>query len=225
MTVGAFRLEAGTGCRRDLVGCRSPARKRRRAAAEMVAALYDASLDAYLPHQWSDLQLFRTDYSTCSPSSKTARCSCRPSWDTSRATYQDVMRTLSAFPERSSGWNWTYGSGCRAAAGGQANSTAPWRCWPLRWRPRRRQMADGWHGEWPGRRGVQSWRRRHGARWPWRRHGRPGRAARRGGEPASAIDLSKVSARQNLNETAFFFPHLMADAEGSVTMKFTMPEA
>ena len=44
-----------------------------------------------------------------------------------------------------------------------------------------------------------------------------------GGAPA--IDLSKVSARQNLNETAFFFPHLMTDAEGRVTMKFTMPEA
>ena len=42
---------------------------------------------------------------------------------------------------------------------------------------------------------------------------------------APAIDLSKVSARQNLNETAFFFPHLTTDADGQVTMKFTMPEA
>ena len=33
------------------------------AAAEMVAALYDASLDAYLPHNWPNLQLFRSDYS------------------------------------------------------------------------------------------------------------------------------------------------------------------
>ncbi len=46
------------------------------------------------------------------------------------------------------------------------------------------------------------------------------------GPPAAPrIDLSKVSARQNLNETAFFFPHLTAGEDGKVTMKFTMPEA
>ena len=33
------------------------------AVAEMVAALYDASLDAYLPHGWRNLQLFRQDHS------------------------------------------------------------------------------------------------------------------------------------------------------------------
>jgi len=34
-----------------------------------------------------------------------------------------------------------------------------------------------------------------------------------------------VSARQNLNETAFFFPQLTSDANGIVRMTFTMPEA
>ncbi|MEW6712514.1 MAG: alpha-2-macroglobulin family protein, partial [Candidatus Riflebacteria bacterium] len=38
-------------------------------------------------------------------------------------------------------------------------------------------------------------------------------------------DLDKVSARSNLNETAFFFPHLLTDKEGVVTMEFTVPEA
>jgi hypothetical protein len=38
-------------------------------------------------------------------------------------------------------------------------------------------------------------------------------------------DLSKVTARKNLNETAFFFPHLLADDDGVVKMEFTMPEA
>ncbi len=40
-----------------------------------------------------------------------------------------------------------------------------------------------------------------------------------------APDLSKVTARKNLNETAFFFPHLISDAEGKVKIEFTMPEA
>ena len=53
-------------------------------------------------------------------------------------------------------------------------------------------------------------------------------------EPASCFvdtgatskpDLSKVTARKNLNETAFFFPHLLADDDGVVKIQFTMPEA
>ncbi len=44
------------------------------------------------------------------------------------------------------------------------------------------------------------------------------------GQPAG-LDLSGVSARKNLNETAFFFPHLVSDAEGGVKLEFTMPEA
>ncbi|WP_146582299.1 alpha-2-macroglobulin family protein [Neorhodopirellula pilleata] len=39
------------------------------------------------------------------------------------------------------------------------------------------------------------------------------------------VDLSDVSPRRNLNETAFFFPELTADENGLVAMKFTMPEA
>lgn len=42
---------------------------------------------------------------------------------------------------------------------------------------------------------------------------------------AAPIDLSKVQARKNLNETAFFFPHLLTDKDGTVTIEFKMPEA
>src|SRR6516162_9222466 len=38
-------------------------------------------------------------------------------------------------------------------------------------------------------------------------------------------DLSGVTARKNLNETAFFFPQLTSDSNGVVRMTFTMPEA
>lgn len=34
-----------------------------------------------------------------------------------------------------------------------------------------------------------------------------------------------VQVRENLNETAFFYPRLMADGEGRVTVKFTLPES
>ena len=42
---------------------------------------------------------------------------------------------------------------------------------------------------------------------------------------AAAPDLSKISARKNLQETAFFEPHLTTDDKGMVKMTFTMPEA
>ncbi len=51
------------------------------------------------------------------------------------------------------------------------------------------------------------------------------------GQPGSgvgaqqSIDLSKVSARKNLNETAFFYPQLVSNEEGVVKLVFTMPEA
>ena len=37
--------------------------------------------------------------------------------------------------------------------------------------------------------------------------------------------LEKVPVRQNLNETAFFYPDLKTDAEGNVSFEFTSPEA
>lgn len=39
------------------------------------------------------------------------------------------------------------------------------------------------------------------------------------------LDLSKVTARTNLNETAFFYPQLTLSNEGTVTIDFEMPEA
>ncbi|WP_144281076.1 alpha-2-macroglobulin family protein [Chryseobacterium echinoideorum] len=37
--------------------------------------------------------------------------------------------------------------------------------------------------------------------------------------------LNKISVRQNLNETAFFYPDLKTDSEGNVNFEFTSPEA
>ncbi len=44
-------------------------------------------------------------------------------------------------------------------------------------------------------------------------------------ETAPENDLGKVQVRQNLNETAFFYPDLKTDAEGNVNFEFTSPEA
>jgi uncharacterized protein YfaS (alpha-2-macroglobulin family) len=42
---------------------------------------------------------------------------------------------------------------------------------------------------------------------------------------AGAADEGAVQIRKNFNETAFFFPHLHTDADGNIEFSFTMPEA
>ena len=42
---------------------------------------------------------------------------------------------------------------------------------------------------------------------------------------SESVDLSGVQARTNLSETAFFFPKVETDADGAFVLKFTMPEA
>ncbi len=42
---------------------------------------------------------------------------------------------------------------------------------------------------------------------------------------SSKEELEKIPVRQNLNETAFFYPDLKTDAEGNVNFEFTSPEA
>ena len=41
----------------------------------------------------------------------------------------------------------------------------------------------------------------------------------------NASDMKDVYIRENLNATAFFYPRLTTDSEGNITMKFTLPEA
>lgn len=41
----------------------------------------------------------------------------------------------------------------------------------------------------------------------------------------TAVDLSGIKVRTNLNETVFFYPNLMTDEDGNVVIKFTMNEA
>ena len=47
----------------------------------------------------------------------------------------------------------------------------------------------------------------------------------KGNDSSKEVDLSKVKARSNLNETAFFLPQLRVNEEGVVSIDFDMPEA
>src|SRR5690606_30714594 len=43
--------------------------------------------------------------------------------------------------------------------------------------------------------------------------------------PAASQPLTTISTRKNLNETAFFYPHLLTNVEGEIIINFTVPEA
>jgi len=201
-----------------------------KAVAEMVATLYDASLDAYKPHSWPQgFGVFREDHSNVNSRFENMLKNLqhlRGGWP---QDLRDASMTYRDFPADIIQNFWGYQLGRnrgrfgntlafglppmaaapgapvesrralavdRLAANGQAEMAAAGEDKPMAMLAK---AADG----------VEKAGREVG----------PGEAR------APAPDLSKVSARQNLNETAFFFPHLIADHEGRVKLEFTMPEA
>ncbi|RRQ45111.1 alpha-2-macroglobulin family protein [Chryseobacterium sp. SC28] len=53
----------------------------------------------------------------------------------------------------------------------------------------------------------------------------PRKAPKIGSNSTDKNDLDKIPVRQNLNETAFFYPTLLTDKDGNVSFEFTSPEA
>ncbi|RMG40994.1 MAG: hypothetical protein D6725_02230 [Planctomycetota bacterium] len=180
-----------------------------RAVAEMVATLYDASLDAYYPHHWMTyFGVFRQDYSRLSSQFHNA------AWPLHQilGAYQARARAVPSwqyrrFPPDIIGG--VFFQGRRFFAPGapmmarkaMANAAAP---------AEAALAADA--GALEGAADKKAADRQ---------------AVEQQAEqpPAPKVDLESVQARRNLNETAFFFPHLKSDEDGKVTLEFTMPEA
>jgi hypothetical protein len=207
-------------------------RDSKKAVAEMVAALYDASLDAYLPHNWqAGFGVFRQDFSRINSQFENMvkyLSQIQGNWNYDQRPVQITYRSL---PASITVDLWGYGyfgplqSRMMLRKGG-AMVPAP-----------ASPMSAG------ARRGVMMEQSAKAAAAPADAamlsvdalaDGKPGNANRAadkagsGGPVAPGTagpDLSKVSARTNLNETAFFFPHLLSDSEGRVKLEFSMPEA
>ncbi len=198
--------------------------KAAKAVAEMVAALYDASLDAYKAHGWmSKFNVFRQDYSNVS------------------SYFDNHAKYLSQFRGQ---WNQPYAHVDHRYRQLPHDITA--NLWGYQYFGRGGMLGGGFGGGPPGapapmaaeakaasRGGEEAELRKDFALMD----GLAANADRRnrglemqqdkqggaGGDPGP--DLSKVAARKNLNETAFFFPHLVAGDDGTVKLEFTMPEA
>jgi hypothetical protein len=192
----------------------------KKAVAEMVAALYDESLDAYLPHDWPQgFGVFRHDWSHLNSWLENQVQELQHLRGTRPIPTKKVQWTYRAFPEDIAVNFWGYEAVLgRDFEDGRLGATFFSRT------AEPAALATGIYAKMDkampaaGLGGVGF-----------------GGGGFAGGMPqvpppappagVPGPDLSKVSARKNLNETAFFFPHLLSDKDGEVRLQFTMPEA
>ena len=182
--------------------------------AELVATMYDASLDAYKPHSWpSQISGFRRDSLS------------------SRSSFQNLQKNLQIYQR-----SWTMST---------RDGSLTYRHWPARiaqsltirpmlmrgMRGRSRallseggavpEMAMAMDAAAPAAMAADQ---TFGAIAGKSAKKQQNQQADKAGE-TSASNLENVSIRENLNETAFFFPSLVSNEDGIVRMEFTMPEA
>lgn len=208
--------------RRTGDGESASSRRRLPEMAEMVATLYDASLDQFAPHHWmNQFGIFRYDYSQRQGSFANATKGfqhLRGGWNRG---YESVDLRYRQFPADlvANFWGYQFGRRDRFARGavpemslGMAMDAAA----PVMSPAPATSAAAGVGGEKQkaAKESFQNWREEPS---------QSNRLDEGGGSPKP--DLSQVAARRNLNETAFFFPQLLSDSNGVVKMQFTMPEA
>ena len=176
--------------------------------AEMVATLYDQSLDAFMPFHWQQrFSFFRQDHSTANSMFENSTKQFQWIKGQWKQDHVDVQMTYREFPRDLTANVWGYrfalskgvplsralDSGIVAGAGlAAAPPPAPAERTANFFAEADKAKAADLDGRKP---------------------------------PQKGPDLSQVTARKNLNETAFFFPQLISDSNGVVKLQFTMPEA
>ena len=213
----------------------------RKAVAEMVATLYDESLDAYQSHDWQKTfsNLFRREHSNLNSRFENSSLNLRTLHGGWKRKNESIKWSHRSWHPEMVGSLWGYYTlssyGYRSGRGPVPNSGKE------RLMPSAGASAFSFSAE-----SAKGLRRQKSAMnkpvpaslslssldqladsamdregsLSFNSSSRSGAGGRAGG-----IDLSKVSARKNLNETAFFFPKLISDKDGIVRMEFTMPEA
>mgnify|MGYP003662818142 CR=1 FL=1 len=181
-----------------------------RHAAEMVATLYDASLDAYQPFQWMPgFGVFRQDHSTLYSQFENQTKSLQQIYHTWRTDQRDGSLSYRHFPGEIIQNVWGYGFMHRNARGMMMAEGAMMKSSAMFADGDPAPMADALAASPVMREAEQADQQNESDQV----------------EGPPKPDLENVSARKNLDETAFFFPHLIAGDDGTVKLQFTMPEA
>ncbi|MDD2716903.1 MAG: alpha-2-macroglobulin family protein [Candidatus Wallbacteria bacterium] len=186
------------------------------AAAEMVATLYDESLDAFYPHFFQDFKnYFRLHQSSLFPvftNQQVAFYNFYNEWNTYVSGFTpEYWRFSNELTEDYFGYEMMRGSVKMKGMARKEDSGG---------RLEEKEIASD------SMLAAQAPAPSSAA--PGEAQKKEGTASDKGavnGPESPKPDLSKVSARKNLNETAFFFPQLTTDKDGAVSIKFQMPEA
>jgi hypothetical protein len=181
------------------------------AVAEMVATLYDASLDQFAGLNWpNQFDFFYQDYSTAQPHYVNTWKGLRHlhgSWADRYVPVEAAYRQL--LPDLLGGHDvQTLLMARSAKVGGPMLAPAPTASFGA-------QVADMAAAPGAAPSPEAAGLNQSGG----------GAPAEQGTRSATPSDLAQVSARRNLSETAFFFPQLTSDTNGEVRLTFTMPEA
>lgn len=184
--------------------------KKEKVAAEMVAAMYDASLDQFLPHAWSLLsyparyyRISFTDWRTFDAHGASIRFDRSNRYETPVRNYREL--NWFGFPL----WGRRYYAKANFADGVAMEAAAVQAPAP---------------GGAPKKDGAFMHDLNPDARYDAEEQdvtAPPAPPAAGGEKPAAP----PASIRRNLNETVFFFPELHTDKDGNVVLKFTMNEA
>ena len=203
-----------------------------KAIAEMAAVLYDESLDQFKPHSWMQgLNVFRQDYAPLSQRFENqAKGMSRLQGQWAPRKFKNTQLSYRSFPREITANLYGYryfGSRGRpqmAFRGGAPGGPVPEMAMeaeeggvaaapPMAMAKRSASVAPNATDDMAADAAAPA-----------------GGAAAKPNDPAAGNtqtgpDLSQVTARKNLNETAFFMPHLVSNKDGEVTLEFSMPEA
>ncbi len=192
-------------------------------AIEVAAGLYDASLDAFAPFQWMrGFGFFREEYDDANAQTANHLVTCQSFWDD---WYHGGGFATRGYPQLPPNVLINFGgyefaryksAGLRANFADMEGAMPPS---PPMVQPSLSMAVPS--ADMP----QEAPSTGEAAKAENRDAGGAGPVPQTTTAPAPGPDLDKVSARTNLQETAFFFPHLAVDEKGTVTMTFTMPEA
>jgi uncharacterized protein YfaS (alpha-2-macroglobulin family) len=178
-------------------------------AAEMLASMYDASLDQFKIHQWNKPDLFLINYlrNNWSSGGFNAVKSDEKEWEengnVSYLKEYDELLSISKNDVRYNSWKGPIGKRQGILANDQMVAAPA-----------------------PSMQNTESLNEVVVAGFGSSKKQMNTDSTQAMGNPIQPNPIKEVaSVRTNFNETAFFFPDLKTDAEGNITFSFTMPEA
>jgi uncharacterized protein YfaS (alpha-2-macroglobulin family) len=199
--------------------------------AEMVAGMYDASLDAFSPHRWtSAFNAFYRNVSSTRLQFYNFQQNGRQAFVYSDRKYLNARRFYRQFSDQTGlGWQSDYWSGRNGVSHlrysrGRGYSQRGFGGGGMGGMMAESAVADAAAPAMAPGMGVGSnisAKRVAGKRQTGTLVGRPNTP----GSTNAGVDLKSISPRKNLQETAFFFPNLKVDDDGSVRIEFEIPEA